>query len=104
MTGNPVVLPESVTTARLELRPFAQGDAHDVYEYWNSDPSWARFNRSIPADFTRTDAERFVAELRARVREDQPSWALVLRGRVVGIVSLSFEQGHRIAVLGYGVH
>ena len=98
------MLPQSLKTSMLELRPFAENDAGDVYDYWSSDPSWIRFNRSVPADFTRADAEKFVADLRGRVREDQPSWALVLRGRVVGIVSLSFEQGHRIAVIGYGVH
>ena len=29
---------------------------------------------------------------------------MTLGGKVVGIVSLTFEQSHRIAVIGYGVH
>ncbi len=34
----------------------------------------------------------------------QPNWAVILNGKVVGVVSLTFEQSHRIAVIGYGVH
>lgn len=40
----------------------------------------------------------------SRDREDQPSWAVLLEGRVVGVVSLTFEQNHRISVIGYGIH
>ena len=29
---------------------------------------------------------------------------MVIDGRVSGVVSLTFEQGHRIAVIGYGIH
>jgi [ribosomal protein S5]-alanine N-acetyltransferase len=91
-------------TNRLRLRPFVQSDAKGVFEYWRSDQGWERFNSSVPADFTETDAEKFVADLLSRSRENQPTWAVLLEKEVVGIVSLSFEQGHRIAVIGYGVH
>ena len=69
-----------------------------------SDPGWARFNRSVPNDFIDGDAEQWVADMLTRIREDQPNWAITLDDRVVGVVSLTFEQDHTIAVIGYGIH
>ncbi len=91
-------------TERLKLRPFTRADGSAVFDYWNSDPNWARFNDTVPAEYTETDAEKFVAELMSRDRESQPNWAVTLGGKVIGVVSLKFEQSHRIAAIGYGVH
>ena len=55
----------------------------NVFDYWNSDPNWARFNESVPAEYTETDAEKLVAELISRDRESQPNWAVTLGGKVV---------------------
>ncbi len=93
-----------ICTERLTLRPFNEGDAPAVADYWNSDPNWSRFNESVPLDHTIRDAQKFVAEMISRDREDQPSWAVLLEERVVGVVSLTFEQDHRISVIGYGIH
>ncbi len=98
------MIPELLDTQRLVLRPFDKDDVNAVFDYWNSDPDWARFNRSVPANYTVQHAEKFVMELISRVRETQPNWAVTLDETVVGIVSLTFEQGHRIAVIGYGIH
>lgn len=98
------MIPERLETERLALRPFGPADATAVFEYWSSDPGWARFNQSVPAEPTEKDAESFVAELISRDRESRPTWAAVLDERVVGLVALTFEQGHRVAVIGYGVH
>ena len=95
---------ERLNTERLELRRFKEADGGAVFDYWNSDPDWPRFNASVPAECTEADAEKFVADRISRDPEIQPSWAVTLGGKVVGIVSLAFEQGHRIAVVGYGVH
>ena len=98
------MIPERLDTERLKLRPFARADSRAVFAYWNSDPNWARFNESVPAEYTETEAEKFVAEFISRDRKSQPNWAVTLGGKVVGVVSLKFEQSHRIAVVGYGVH
>ena len=98
------MIPERLDTERLKLRPFTPADGRAVFDYWNSDPNWARFNDTVPAEYTETDAEKFVAELISRDRESQPSWAVMLNRKVVGVVSLTFEQSHRIAVIGFGVH
>ena len=81
-----------ICTERLTLRPFREGDAAAVADYWNSDPNWSRFNESVPLDHTIRDAQKFVAEMISRDREDQPSWAVLLEGRVV-------EQGMKSEIL-----
>lgn len=98
------MIPKELQTERLTLRPFTLNDAQAVFEYWNSDPNWSRFNESVPADYTALDAEQFVTDMIAREHEDRPNWAVLVDDEVVGIVSLTFEQDHRIAVIGYGVH
>ena len=95
------MIPEQLATRRLALRGFTQADNRAVFDYWNSDPNWAQLNASVPADYTETDAESFVAELIARGRKTRPTWAVTLGERVVGIVGLTFEQSHRVAVVGY---
>jgi RimJ/RimL family protein N-acetyltransferase len=98
------MVPERLKTTRLMLRPFSVADAHAVFSYWQSDPGWERYNASVPSDFSERDAQAFVTEVCARSREDSASWAVVHRETVVGIVSMTFEQNHRIAVIGYGIH
>jgi len=95
---------QTIQTERLILRPFTAKDAADVYAYWRSDPNWPLFNASVPADFSSKDASEFVTKLIARNRTTQPSWAMVYQTSVVGVVSLTYEQNHRIAVIGYGIH
>ncbi len=91
-------------TTNLTMRRFTEDDANAVFAYWSSDSGWERFNASVPSSFTLYDAERFVAEMSARSREDRPNWAVVHLGVAVGVVSLTFEQHFGIAVVGYGVH
>jgi len=98
------MIPDRLETANLSLRPFSGGDAESVFEYWQSDPGWERYNASVPTAFTLTDAKDFVAELRSRNRDTSPNWAILYQGKVIGVISLAFEQDHKIAVVGYGVH
>ena len=62
------MIPERLDTERLKLRPFTRADGRAVFDYWNSDPDWARFNHTVPAEYSETDAEKFVAELISRDR------------------------------------
>lgn len=97
-----MTIPEQITTTRLALRPFGQGDAEDLFEY-ASNPEYVQF-QSGPEDFTRTAADKFLAELLRRDRAVQPAWAITLDAQVVGIVSLTLESEQRVGVLGYGLH
>ncbi len=98
------MISDRLETANLSLRPFSIEDDSAVLEYWRSDPAWERYNASVPANFSLDDAREFLRKMRARSRATSPSWAIVHQGRVVGVVSITFEQDHRIAVIGYGVH
>jgi RimJ/RimL family protein N-acetyltransferase len=96
-----VGLPERIRTERLELRRFSRADAPAVLAY-SQDAEWAAYQQTTPT--TLREARRVVARLIARSGEDEPVWAIVRSGEVVGLVSLVFRAGHRIAVLGYGIH
>jgi RimJ/RimL family protein N-acetyltransferase len=98
------MIASNLNTAHLQLRPFSADDTAAVLAYWQSDPGWERFNASIPSNFMESDAANFVAEMRERDRSHRPHWAIVHEGSVVGVVSLTFEQVCRIAVIGYGIH
>lgn len=98
------MLASHLVTAHLKLRPFTADDAASVHDYSTSDADWALFQGSVTADYSLADATEFAAELIRRDRDTQPNWAITIRERVVGIVSLTFEHDHRIAVLGYGIH
>src|SRR5262245_47234769 len=96
-----VGLRETIRTARLELRPFSLSDAPAVFAY-SRDPDWAEYQQTTPA--SEREAERVVAALLLRDWRDQPVWAITRSGGVVGLVSLVFSAGHRIALLGFGIH
>jgi RimJ/RimL family protein N-acetyltransferase len=98
------MIPDCIKTSNLSLRPFSEDDADAVFAYWISDSDWERFNASVPASFTLSDAENFVVEMCARSRDMQPNWAIVHQNVVAGIVSLIFEEHQRIATIGYGIH
>jgi len=98
------MIPDRLETSNLSLRPFSIEDDKAVFEYWQSDPGWERYNASVPPNFSLADAREFISEMLARNRHTSPSWAILHRGQVAGVVSITFEQGHRFAVIGYGVH
>lgn len=101
MTSEPATVPEIIQTRRLELRPFSPSDAPAVFAY-SQDPDWIRYQQTTPA--SEAEAERVVAELLRRSWEDQPAWAITRSDEVIGLVSLGFSAGHRIALLGCGIH
>ncbi len=96
-----VGLPETIRTDRLALRPFSLSDGPAVFAY-SQDSDWAEYQQTTPS--SEREAERVVAKMVLRDWASQPAWALTLSGEVVGLVSLGFSAGHRLALLGYGIH
>lgn len=88
-------------TERLELRPFASSDGPAVFAY-SRDPDWAAYQQTTPS--SEREAEQVVAGLLRREWETEPVWAITRSGEVIGLVSLGFSAGNRIALLGYGIH
>lgn len=96
------VLSEVVGTSRLTLRPFRLGDVEDVLAY-AQDPEWSRFLRDLPQPYDRTEAEKAVAKQILMDRVQEPNWAIVLEGRVIGGVVLLLDFTNRSAEIGYSV-
>ncbi len=94
-------LPERIRTGRLTLRPFSRGDARAVLAY-SQDADWAEYQQTTPR--SEGEAERVVADFVKRDWENEPAWAITRDGDVIGLVSLVFQAGRRIALLGYGIH
>lgn len=96
------VLPETLETERLTLRPFELGDVGDVFAY-AQDPEWSRYLRVLPRPYERQHAEQFIARQILLDRSSHPAWAITLDGTVIGGVNLRFDFEHRSAEIGYSV-
>jgi ribosomal-protein-alanine N-acetyltransferase len=94
--------PDTLTTARLLLRPFRPGDVDDALLYRN-DEEFAHFLPHIPLPFTRRDAEAFVALNRSESWQRFRTFAVVLQGRVIGTVNLEIDPETRSAMIGYAL-
>ncbi len=86
-------------TERLLLRPFELSDVDDVLAY-ASDEEWSRYLQGIPSPYTRRNAEEFVAR---NLLRDQPAFAIVLNGTVIGGINIRIDSRTEIAELGYGI-
>ena len=90
-------------TERLLLRPFRLSDIDDVLAY-ASDPEWAAF---YPRPYDRGAAEYMVARAVLTSWDKETAFAaafaIVLKGRVVGLVSLTVDPEDQTAELGYDI-
>jgi len=96
------VVPATLETERLTLRPFEFGDVDDVFIY-AQDPEWSRYLRFLPRPYERRHAEQFIARQVLLDRGTHAAWAISLDGIVIGGVNLRFDFEHRSAELGYSV-
>ncbi|MCY4110286.1 MAG: GNAT family N-acetyltransferase [Chloroflexi bacterium] len=95
-------MPREIRTERLLLRPFRTSDVDDVYDYAH-DPEWGRF-LPVPKPYLRSDAEEFLRRQLAKKWSEEPDWAVVFDGKVIGGVSLHDpDSEHRSIELGYAV-
>ena len=77
------------------------GDVDDILAYAN-DEEWSRY-LPVPFPYDSSDAKEFIARSVLCDREKQPSWAVVLDGRVVGGVSLRLDRDNRVGELGWSI-
>ncbi len=92
-----------LTTRRLVLRPMEPGDVDDVFAY-TSDPEWAEhLLDEVPRPYTRRHAEETVARHLLASPDARPSWAIVLGGACVGVISLDIDVRHQTGELHYGL-
>src|SRR5262245_24797497 len=97
-----MVEPIELQTKRLLLRRFRPSDVDDALAY-RDDAEFSRYLPHIPQPFTRRDAEAFVARNIAEPWNQSPTFAVVLRGTVIGTVNLDVDQAHCIAMLGFAI-
>ena len=96
------MLPETITTARLELRPLRFEDVDDALAYAN-DEEWSRHLLGVPYPYQRSDAIAFLARQALADRAVHPAWALVHDGRMIGGINIRFYHGHAVADMGWSV-
>ena len=96
-----MLLPTTIHTQRLILRPFAFGDVDDVLVY-ASDPGWSRF-LPVPCPYEIKDAEEFVARSVLRNWDEKPAFAIEFDGAVIGGVELGIEAPISVASLHYAI-
>jgi RimJ/RimL family protein N-acetyltransferase len=89
-------------TERLLLRPFRADDVAAAQEYRN-DQEFARFLPHIPQPFTKQHAQEFVALNMSEPWERSPTFAVVLKGKLIGTVNFEIDAGTRTAMLGYAI-
>ena len=94
--------PTSLRTARLLLRRFQPDDVDDSLAY-RDDPEFARYLPHVPQPFTRRDAEEFVRRNIEEPWEQQPTFAIVHDGHVIGTVNLEIHAVTRSAMIGYAI-
>lgn len=91
--------PTELKTDRLLLRPFRLSDIDDVLAY-ASDDEWATFH---PRPYDRGAVEYMVARAMRASWDKGAEFAVVLDGRVVGLVSLNADPEDKTAELGYEI-
>ena len=84
-------------TQRLLLRPYTSADVRAVFAY-ASQPSYSEF-LNLPRPYERKHAEERIAVCLKDDWTKEPSWALVLDGRVVGTVAVRITRAPRPRLL-----
>ena len=88
-------------TERLLLRAFRLDDVDDVLAY-ASDPEWARY-LPVPQPYSRRDAEEFIARRVLASWETNPTFAIVMYGKVIGGIGLRIDAANQRGELGYSI-
>ena len=91
--------PTELRTERLLLRPFRLSDIDGVLEY-AGDPLWAEF---YPHPYDRGATEHMVARSVLASWDRNAKFAMVLDGRVAGLIDLTVDPEHQAAELGFDV-
>ena len=87
-----------IRTERLVIRPFAENDAADVFE-WRSDPEVNRF-MPFPCD---TDIESVRKWINCE-RQKKYRLAVVMNGKVIGDVSARWREKEHVYEIGYNLN
>lgn len=94
-------LPETIATARLQLRPFAFDDLEDLLAY-AGDEEWSKY-LPVPHPYERKDGVEFIAQKTLEDRTRSATWALELDGHVVGGIDIRLWRDQGSAMMGWSI-
>ncbi len=95
------MLPETIKTGRLVLRPWSFEDLSDVMSY-APDREWARY-LPVPHPYSEADARSFITSQISLDREQHSSWAVCYDGRSAGGINIRFFLDFQVGELGYSI-
>jgi RimJ/RimL family protein N-acetyltransferase len=67
------------------------------------DEEWSRYLIGVPHPYLRSDAVQFLARQTLLDRAVHATWAIVVRGAVVGGVNIRFGRDHVVAGMGWSI-
>ena len=95
------MLPNTIVTERLKLRPHRLKDVDHVFAF-AKDPEWARY-LPVPQPYTYQDAEQFIARQFLLDQKEDQAWAIEIDGKVVGGINIRFDFDNQVGELGYSI-
>ncbi|MCB0318574.1 MAG: GNAT family N-acetyltransferase [Bdellovibrionales bacterium] len=96
-----LMLPETIHTDRLILRPYTDKDIDDIMEY-AVDPNWSKF-LPVPHPYARSHAVEFVKAQLSRDNHLTSGWAIQHNNKVVGGIDIRFNHENCRADIGYSI-
>ena len=95
------MLPRTINTGRLTLRPTHLNDTEAVYVN-GLDDEWTQF-LPLPRPYSFAMAESHVADILQRDHARHPTWTIVLDSEVVGSINLRIDISNCLAEFGIGI-
>ena len=95
------MLPDTITTKCLTLRPHRLTDVDDVFAF-AQDPKWARY-LPVPHPYSYQDAEQFIAGQVLLDKKEHQAWAIEFDFAVVGGINIRLNFDHRLGEMGYSI-
>lgn len=98
----PKLVPETLTTERLCLRPFRFSDVPAFHAYL-SEPDMGTFLEGERSSFSESDAAAVIAKHLLADKSERQVWAITIEDIPIGAVTINFAKEHRVSELGYSV-
>lgn len=99
---NRQMLPDTIATERLKLRPYRFSDVPEMYAYvQESDGN--RFLEGSRAPLTEEETEAIIARHILVDKDQRNVWAIAIDDLPIGAITINFAKERRIAEIGYHV-
>ena len=96
------MLPDTLSTTRLELRPFRFADVPAFYAYLQ-EPELGRYLEGTGKPPTREQTAHIIARNIMARPEERGVWVITMEQELIGAITINFEKDQRVAEIGYSV-